>query len=103
MPDLRIYPDRELLVKPRVCQGAITIGALIDHCIELLPNHYDYEFSIKMNPIIPHRVIIYHFPTSRYESIDIMPPIRLNDADYIVAHMNRALSDLSEGTIDDVF
>ena len=38
MPDLRIYPDRELLVKPLVCQDAITIGAFIDvdHSIDLL-------------------------------------------------------------------
>ena len=28
MPDLHIYPDRELLVKPRVCQDAISKSTL---------------------------------------------------------------------------
>ena len=51
MPDLRIYPDRELLVKPRVCQDAITIGAFIDECYSLLATNHRFALEVFRSPM----------------------------------------------------
>ena len=103
MPISDINPNHELLVDSLSSNNAITIGGFIDECYSLLATNHRFALEVFRSPMNHYEVALRDLDSSYFRRILIEYPITAITAKHFVSDFLAGISNLSKGTINDVF